>query len=64
MPTLSIQCINCLQFRCLETYPNILGDPKNAQPLDLDLIKKRRTVEKQLILDLEQKFAEEEVSVV
>ena len=48
-----VECSLCKTFRPLETYPNLLHRPDKASGEEIDALKLRRKIEKQIILDLE-----------
>ena len=48
-----VECSLCKTFRPLETYPNLLHRPDKAAGEEIDALKLRRKIEKQIILDLE-----------
>ena len=48
-----VECPLCKVFRPLETYDNLLHRPEKVIPDEIDALKQRRKIEKQIILDLE-----------
>lgn len=54
-----VDCSNCKVFRPLETYQNILNRPERVTAAEINALDTRRKHEKQVILDLEYKAAED-----
>jgi hypothetical protein len=54
-----VDCANCKIFRPLETYQNILNRPERVTTAEINALDTRRKQEKQIILDLEYKAAED-----
>ena len=48
-----VECQSCKIFRPLETYENILHRPDKVTENEIEALKLRRKIEKQIILDLE-----------
>ena len=48
-----VECQSCKIFRPLETYENILHRPEKVTESEIEALKQRRKIEKQIILDLE-----------
>ena len=48
-----VECPLCKIFRPLETYDNILHRPDKVSSDEIEVLKLRRKIEKQIILDLE-----------
>ena len=48
-----VECQMCKVFRPLETYDNILHRPEKVTENEIEALKMRRKIEKQIILDLE-----------
>ena len=48
-----VECQSCRVFRPLETYDNILHRPEKVTESEIEALKQRRKIEKQIILDLE-----------
>lgn len=48
-----VDCPVCKVFRPLETYENILHRPEKVTEYEIEALKSRRKIEKQIILDLE-----------
>ena len=48
-----VECPLCKTFRPIETYDNILHKPEAFTEKELEALKLRRKIEKQIILDLE-----------
>lgn len=53
-----LSCPECKTLRSLETFPNLLSNPSQVTQIELDLLKKRRKIEKQQILELEERAAD------
>ena len=49
----TVECPLCKVFRPLETYNNILHRPDKVNSDEIEVLKLRRKIEKQIILDLE-----------
>ncbi|MFO0117676.1 MAG: hypothetical protein ACK521_08700 [bacterium] len=54
-----VYCENCIIFRPLENYQNILNRPERVTTAEINALDTRRKQEKQIILDLEYKAAED-----
>ena len=49
----NVECPMCKIFRPIETYDNIIHNPEKVTGAELEALKSRRKIEKQMILDLE-----------
>ena len=57
-----VECSLCKSFRPLETYENLLHRPDKVTPEEIEGLKLRRKIEKQIILDLELNGVEDQQS--
>ena len=55
-----VECSLCKTFRPLETYENLLHRPDKVTPEEIEGLKLRRKIEKQIILDLELNGVEDQ----
>ena len=49
----NVECPLCRTFRPIETYENIIHAPEHITHEEVEALKNRRKIEKQMILDLE-----------
>jgi hypothetical protein len=56
-----VECPGCKTFRPLETYENLLHRPEKVTSDEVEALKLRRKIEKQIILDLELNGVENKV---
>ena len=49
----NVECPMCKVFRPIETYENVIHNPEFVTTDELEALKSRRKIEKQMILDLE-----------